>query len=70
MTLFKDLIDGAVFFTRCGTKLQKVLEDDSNINAVFADSSHIGVMLNENERTFTEEEFVEIAANDKLIETR
>ena len=51
MTRFKDLEDGAIFFTRGGEHLQKVLEDDINVNAVFVGDSNIGVLLNDNERT-------------------
>ena len=43
MTRFKDLADGAIFFTRGGEHLQKVLEDDVNVNAVFIGDSNIGV---------------------------
>lgn len=68
MTRFKDLEDGAIFFTRGGEHLQKVLEDDINVNAVFVGDSSIGVLLNDNERTFTEEEFKEISASDSVQE--
>ncbi|UTQ80227.1 hypothetical protein QNG96_gp50 [Escherichia phage PO103-1] len=68
MIRFKDLEDGAIFFTRGGEHLQKVLEDDVNVNAVFVGDSNIGVLLNDNERTFTEEEFKEISASDLVQE--
>lgn len=46
----------------------KDLEDDVNVNAVFVGDSNIGVLLNDNERTFTEEEFKEISASDLVQE--
>lgn len=65
MTLFKDLVDGAIFFTRGGENLMKVMADAPTTNAVFVDATNLGVLLSDTERTFTLEEFKAVSADDK-----
>ena len=66
MKLFKDVEDGEIFVVQGGFELQRISESSEH-NAVFTDSTDIGVKVPFDEITYTVDEFSKLPKPEQEI---